>query len=131
MTLNLPEKLSGYTQKQSDFLLAMLDCGIISEAAKRANVSEATAYKWLNDGLNKDLRNIRAGIIEGHLNKLQFATDKAVQCIIEILDDEKSSAGIKLKASQIILNTTLKLQENEQIVDRLEEIEKRMEQNER
>ena len=53
MAIKLPEKLSGYTKKQSDFLISLLDTGIISEAAKKANITESTAHKWLNNGLIK------------------------------------------------------------------------------
>lgn len=128
MDLNLPEKLSGYTQKQSDFLIAMLDGGIISEAAKKADISEATAHKWLNNGLDKELRTIRANIIEKHLNKLQLASGLAVQTLIDILEDKNTSAGSKLKASTIILGTTMKIREQEEILNRLEALEEQVEE---
>lgn len=126
MVLNLPEKLSGYPQKQSDFLIAMLDTGIISEAAKRAHITEATAHKWLNGGLSKELKTLRAGLIEESLNKLQLACDFAVETLLEIMKDKSTPVGVKLKTCTTILDTTLKLREQEQIIDRLEALEERI-----
>jgi len=126
MDLNFAEKISGYTKKQSDFLIAFLDCGIISEAAKKAQITEATAHKWLNNGLNKDLQIIKADLIEKYLNKLQLASGLAVNTLISIMKDEKNSINARLKASTTILDATLKIREQEQIIKRIEALEEKL-----
>lgn len=126
MRLNLPEKIGGYPKKQSDFLIAMLDTGIISESAKRANVTEATAHKWLNEGLNKELKALRAGLIEESLNKLQLTCALAVDTLYDILNNKDNALSIRLKASTFILDTTMKIREQEQIIERLEALEERI-----
>jgi len=129
MVLNLPEKLSGYPQKQSDFLIAMLDTGIISEAAKRAHITEATAHKWLNNGLDKVLKEMRAELIDEALNKLQLACTFAVDTLLEILSNKENPLSIRLKASTFVLDATFKIREQEQIIDRLDALEERIDED--
>ena len=120
-------KIDDYSHKQCDFLIAMLDCdGNISEAAKSAKISEATAHRWLNNGLNKDIKAIKNNFVESYLNKLQIASGYAVDSIIEILRDKNTSVNIKLKASKIALDMTLKIREDEEIVAKLNELEERV-----
>jgi len=131
MSMNLPEKISGYSKKRSDFLIALLDVGVISEAAKRANITESTAHKWLNDGLNEELKKIRASLIKKHLDKLQLACGLAVDTLIEILmnKDKLYSINIRERASKTILENTLKIREQDQIIQRVENLEDRLFEN--
>lgn len=126
MGQNLPRKLSKYPQKQSNFLLAMLEAGIISIAAKTANISEATAHKWLNGGLSDVLEEMRLEMIESALNRIQVACSSAVETMLEILNDKSNPASIRLRASTTILDTTLKIREQQQIIDKLEALEERI-----
>ena len=103
MSLKLSKKLSKYPPKQSNFLIAMFEKGIVSIAAKTANVTEATAHKWLNGGLNETLEEMRLEMIDAALNKIQVACNSAVDTLIEILNDKSNSASIRLKCS--ILST--------------------------
>jgi lipopolysaccharide biosynthesis regulator YciM len=124
--LLLPEKLAGYSKKQSDFLLAMLDTGVIAEAAKKSKISEVTAHKWLNEGLAKELQSIRANLIEKDLNRLQLACGLAVNTLIDIIQDAQASKSVKVNACKTILENSMKIREQEQIISRLEELEERM-----
>lgn len=126
MTLNLSKTLSKYPPKKSNFLIAMLEKGIVSVAAKTANITEATAHKWLNGGLDETLEKMRLEMIEEALNRIKLACSSAVDTMLEILNDKSNSAGIRLKASTIIIDTTMKIREQQQIIDKLEALEERI-----
>lgn len=117
--LKLPERLAGYSKKQSDFMVALLDCGIVIEACKKSGVSERCAYKWLKDGLEKELQEIRANLIEKDLNRLQLACGLAVNTLIEVMQDDKAPRGIKVNASRAVLDNIFKCREQEQIINKL------------
>ena len=52
---------------------------------------------------------------------------KFVDVIVEILDDNTCPKSIKLNASKTVLDYTLKMREQNEIIDRLKKLEERME----
>ena len=60
---------------------------------------------------------------------MQLACQLAVDTLIKALEDEKSSIGLKVKASKSILDTTLKIREQELIINRIEALEDRLVDN--
>lgn len=117
--LSLPERLAGYSKKQSDFMIALLDCGVVIEACRKSGVSEKCAYKWLKDGLEDELQEIRANLIEKDLNRLQLACSLAVDTLIEVMNDDKAPRGIKVNASRAVLDNIMKKREQEQIINKI------------
>lgn len=124
------DELSQYSKKQIDFLLAMLETGNISKSAKIAQITETTAFKYLKDGLKEKLEEIRKKYLEANFKKLEFASIKATEVVIGILEDKECPKSIKLNASKTILDYGLKIREQTEIIDRLKNIEKRIEESE-
>ena len=91
-----------------------------------AGITESTAHKWLQNGLAKEINNIRKSYIEENLKRLEYASIKATDNIIDILEDKECPKSIKLTASKTILDYTLKVREQTEIIERLENIEKRI-----
>lgn len=128
--MELEEKLAKLNKKQVDFIFAMLETGNISKSAKLANITETTAFKYLKNGLAEEINNIRKFYIEKNLKTLEYASIKATEVIIEILDDNVCPKSIKLNASKTILDYSLKIREQTEIIERLENLEKRVDINE-
>ena len=124
------DELSQYSKKQIDFLLAMLETGNISKSAKIAQITETTAFKYLKDGLKEKLEEIRKKYLEANFKKLEFASIKATEVVIDILEDKECPKSIKLNAGKTILDYGLKIREQTEIIDRLKNIEKRIEKSE-
>ncbi len=120
------DELSQYNKKQIDFLLAMIETDNIKKSAKIAQISEPTAYNYLKNGLLDEIKKIRKKFIEESFNKLEYASVKATDTIINILEDEKSTSSIKLNASKTILDYSLKIREQTEIIEKLTNIEKRI-----
>ena len=125
--MELADKLAKYNKKQVDFIMAMLENGNISKSAKIANITETTAFKYLKDGLNEDIKSIRKLQIEENLKQFEFASLKATEVIINILEDENCPKSIKLNASKTVLDYSLKIREQTEIIERLKNIEEKME----
>ena len=125
--MELSEKLVKYNKKQVDFIMAMLETGNISKSAKIANITETTAFKYLKDGLNEDIKSIRKLQIEENLKQFEFASLKATEVIIDILEDETCPKSIKLNASKTVLDYSLKIREQTEIIERLKNVEGKME----
>ena len=60
------------------------------------------------------------------MKKLEYASIKATSVIIEILEDKCCSKSIKLNASKMVLDYSLKVREQTEIIERLRNIEKRI-----
>ncbi len=124
--MKFTEDLTKYNKKQVDFIFAMLETGNISKSAKIANITETTAFKYLKKGLAEQINKIRKQYIEESLKKLEYASIKATDTIINILEDEKCTNSIKLNASKTILDYSLKIREQTEIIEKLNNIEKRI-----
>lgn len=122
---NLKE-LTKYSKKQIDFLFAMLETGNISKSCKIANITETTGFKYLNSGLKEEINNIRKKYIEENFKKLEYSSIKATQVIIDILEDDNCPKSIKLNASKTILEYSFRIREQNEIIERLKNIEKRL-----
>ena len=97
--MEFTENLSKYNKKQVDFIFAMLETGNISKSAKIANITETTAFKYLKNGLSEEINKIRKKYIE---------------------------ESLKLNASKTILDYSLKIREQTCIIEKLNNIEKRI-----
>jgi hypothetical protein len=103
-------------------LLALLECGNVSEASKRANVSKSTIFRRLAD---KDFRtawrDARESVVEIATNEMQGAMSKAVKCLIDSLSD-KNTAN-RIRASKILIENSGKGVDLFDYAARLEQIE--------
>jgi len=90
-----------------------------------------TAHKWLKRGLKEEIDKIRKLQIEENLKRLEYASLKATDTIIDILEDENCSKSVKLNASKTVLDYSLKVRVQEEIISRLNNIEKRQMENDR
>ena len=124
--MEFAEYLTKYNKKQVDFIFAMLETGNISKSAKIANITETTAFKYLKNGLSEEINRIRKEYIEESLKRLEYASVKATDTIINILEDVNCSCSVKLNASKAILDYSLKVREQTEIIERLNNIEKRV-----
>lgn len=122
--MELSESLLKYSKKQIDFIFAMLETGNVLKSSKIAGITEATAFKYLKNGLDKEINKIRKEQIEENLKRLEFASIKASNAIIDILSDSNCPKSIILNASKTIIDYTLKTREQTEIIERLNNIER-------
>ena len=125
--MKFSEELTKYSKKQVSFIFAMLQTGNISKSSKIAGITEATAFKYLKNGLREEIDKIRKQYIENNFKQLEYASIKATEVLIDILEAENCPKSVKLNASKTILDYALKIREQTEIIERLQEVEKRIE----
>jgi hypothetical protein len=111
--------------KQSKAIAALLSSKTVLGAAELANVGARTLTRWLADD------DFKAALLEAESEAIDAATRRliglqsaAVDCLQETLSDRKALPGIRLRASQSILDYLLKLRELRNIESRLAALEK-------
>lgn len=124
--MEIAEELSKYSKKEINFILSLLQTDNISKSAKISGISIMTAHKWLKNGLKDEINKLRKIYIEDNLKRIEFISIKATDVLIDILEDENCTKAIKLNAVKSILDYTLKIREQESIIERLNNIEKRI-----
>lgn len=122
--MEITEELSKYSKKEINFILSLMQTDNISKSAKIAGISEMTAHKWLKNGLKDEINKLRKIYIENNFKKLEFASIKATDKLLEMLDNENCSNSVKLSISKTIIEYALKIREQTSIIERLEGIEK-------
>jgi transposase len=110
--------------KQEIAICALLEGKNKRDAAKEADISEATLYRWLDDA---DFRNVwrsrQNKVFQYTLGKLRILSEKAAETLEKLLDC--GNARIELETAKTLLTFGLKASEID-FIERLERLEKLM-----
>ena len=68
----------------------------------------------------------RQGKFEVANSKLTDSMGKAISTLVEILEDTNISAGVRIRSAQILLDITLKVTEEANIIQRLDSLEEQL-----
>lgn len=110
---------------------ALLSCSTIKQAAESVGLSEQAVYSRLRKvDFRTKLQNARTTQFQVISSKLEDANFKALDTLINILDDSEVSAGIKVKASQTLLDLSLKNREQIDVISRIENLEEMLKSQE-
>ena len=113
--------------KDEHILIALLSCGSIAEAEKVSGVSRTTIYNRLADETFKaEYDRRRSLVLNEACTTLQATLTKAVDTIRGIMEDTDTAPQVRLNASALILQNCLKYTEQADIISRIEELEKSM-----
>ena len=118
-------ELKKYSKKQQDFIEALLSGASIAEAARKAEISVVTSYKWLNMGIREDVDAYRHTLSEHSLQKLKQGMELAVDTLFETLQDPGCPRSIKVNACRVIIENNFRLREQDSIISRLAELEQK------
>jgi hypothetical protein len=113
------------TNKQLNFMFALLSEPTISEACKKAHISEKTAYTWLKDtNFQMHYKKLRLDFLKNTTAKLQANTLRAVDTLINIMENEDLSASARVQCIRTLLEYSYKGTVIEDIQERLDKLEK-------
>ncbi|QBX07447.1 hypothetical protein JavanS152_0010 [Streptococcus satellite phage Javan152] len=100
----------------------------IQEATKKAGISRSTGYKYLKDVTFKRLyRQYRTDLLQQTTAQLQSASVEAVNVLKEIMNDKSISPYARQQSAQSILTLAYKAHELDDVVEMVEELEARFE----
>jgi hypothetical protein len=111
-------------------LLQALACGAsVEHAARKAGLSERTAYRRLADSaFREQLEQLRAEMVERTAAMLTGAGMASVKTLLDLQADAAVSASVRRRAARDILELGLRFREAAAIEQRLAAIEERLTQ---
>ena len=119
------------TQKQKAALQALMQFTSRKEAAAAAGIGERTLREYLrDDAFMAELNKLYDDWMAECTEELQKAVKMAVNTLEGALSDENASIPAKIAAARIILETAPKYIELNNIIKRVDELEKAMERKE-
>lgn len=112
------------TPNQVKVLASLLAGRSVEAAAKEAGVNPATVHRWLNDpAFQAAQRDGRRLLAQQGLSLIQVATRTAVATVVELMSDKTKPPSVRLRAAQIIIESTVKWIELDDLATRLAALE--------
>ena len=115
--------------KETEFLANLLTSSTISEAIENSNISRTKAYELLNDeAFQSELklhRRQNLSHIATRMNKLSL---RAVDVLEEVLNDKNASARTRSDTAKAVIDISLKLHQNDDMEERINELERHLEE---
>lgn len=115
----------------NQLISALLSSATIKQASDEVGLSEQAVYSRLRKvDFRTKLQNARNDQFQVISSKLEDANFKALNALVGILDDSEVSAGIKVRASQTLLDLSLKNREQIDVISRIENLEEMLKSQE-
>ena len=110
--------------KQELIIKALLTHPTVREAAESLNLPESTIYNYLRkDDFKSKYNEAKRELLGQATAFLQSKVIAAISVVTNIMNDEEMSPQARLTASRTILEYSLKLTEQVDIIERLEALE--------
>lgn len=100
-------------QKKAAALEALCNSSTLTEAAQKAGISRRSLYTYIREDNDFALayRNLQEMAATAAAEAAETRAEEASSVVKSIMDDETQPAAIRLKAAQIILETSAKRRE--------------------
>lgn len=113
------------TPKQNKVLAALLTAPSKAAAAQAAGISPRTLRDYLADPtFRQEYQKAFAGLVEDATRQAQQAIAPALSTLREIVEDTDESAQARISAARNILEYGMRLTEQTDILERLDELER-------
>ena len=117
------------TPKKQKALLALLTNPTKEKAAAAAGITSKTLRGYLADPeFQAEYRKAFAGLVEDATRQAQQAIEPALSTLRDVVEDGGESAQFRISAARSILEYSLKLTEQNDIISKLQELEAAMEE---
>lgn len=118
-----PPRLS---ERQERALETLLSRPTIEAAAKAAGVGARTLHRWLKEPAFRDAyREARAETVRQVTVRLQQAAGSAVDALTAVMSDDSAPQAARVSAARVVLETTYRALELEDLDERLRRLEAR------
>ena len=119
------------SDKQLAFIDAYLSESDINKVCKKLNITRPTYYKYLNDdAVKQEINKIRLANIENTARYLQDSLSLCSQELVKIIKSDEIAPQIKINAINSIFNNCSKLTEQVDIINELNRINQRLQEQE-
>lgn len=112
-------------------LEALMHNTTLTAAAAQAGLNRKTLQRYLQNDAEfiKRYNEEKNKLISGATDTLQKAMNPAIDALAGIVEDKAVNAAVRIQAARAVLDYALKLTETQDIIKRLESLEKTMESN--
>jgi transposase len=118
-----------FSRKQELAVLALITEPSFEAAAKKVGVSLSTLYKWnQREDFQELFRKAKKETMNQATAKLQKSTTLAIDTLNDVMANKKAPAMARVTAAKTVLEFAFKAVEIEEIQERLERIEKSLEE---
>ncbi len=108
----------------AEIVSALIECGTIKAAADRLGVQIKTIYARMKRDEFKDLYNkAKTDLVKAATAKMQGYLVEACEVVAEIMKDATTAQQTRLNAADCIIRNTIRMLEQTDILNRLDEIE--------
>jgi hypothetical protein len=112
-------------RKQDKAILVLLTEPTVEAAAKTADVSDVTIWRWMKQpDFRAELRDARRAVVEGAIGRLQQAATEAVDTLRKNLSC--GTPSVEVRAATAILDQAVKAVELFDLAERIEHFEARL-----
>lgn len=126
--MRVPDK--SLTAKQQQLVTALLTARTVAEAAKEADISEATAYRWLAlPHVHQSLMMARRRVLDSAVMGAQAASRVAVKTLLECMGKDNPPA-VRVRAAMSVLEVAFRGVELDDLAGRIEQLEQTLETQE-
>ena len=103
-----------------------MQCRSIEQACKKAGINKTTYYEWLkNEEFSTELKTQQENVYNAAIVELNNLVGDAVGTFRDLLNSEDES--IKFRTASAILDNRFKLVESKELQERIEALEKAVE----
>jgi hypothetical protein len=117
--------LTNTEMRQERAIVALLSKPWIGAAAKTADVSHVTLWRWMKrPDFRARLRNARRAVVEGAIGRLQQAATEAVSTLQRNMTC--GTPAVEVRAATAILDQAIRAVKLFDVVERVEQLEARL-----
>ncbi len=121
----LPDEGAELSPSQERAVIALLSSSSLEEAAKSARVSVSSLRRWKQEpAFQVAYRTARFALLEGATAKLRGAACRAVEVLVACMNDQEAPHSVRIRAAQVVLEAAYKSAEIEDVVERLDAVER-------
>jgi hypothetical protein len=119
------EKISDtLTRKQESAIAALLSHPTTKDAAAAAGVSVPTLWRWLQDeDFDRAYKQARRESVRQAVAHLQRSSGEAVEVLRSVMNDDGTTAAVRVTAAKAIIEYSIKAVEVEDLAERVAELE--------
>lgn len=117
------------TPKQQKALVALLTQPTKEKAATAAGITSKTLRSYLDDPeFRAEYRKAFSELVEDATRKVQQTLDPAVAVLREVMENDSENGQVRVSAARSVLEYGLKMTEQTDILNRLQELEAAMQE---
>ncbi len=120
------------TPRQRKAIAALLATNTVAAAAEAAGVGYTSLRRWLKEDndFRREYERELAGLVTDAAARAKQSMAPALSVLREIVEDEEGPAAVRVSAARSLLEYAVKLAELTDVLSRLDELERRLEEQE-